>query len=468
MSKILLVEDDLTFSRLLGDFLHKYGHDTDIVRDVKSGLRQLETGTYALLLLDYRLPDGNGLEVLAKARNSGILTPAIVMTSFDDIRTAVKAIRSGAFDYITKPVNPEELLMVMTSAMGAGEIQPAAVVGPDPGYIRGESAPAAKLYEYIDLVAPTDMSVIIQGESGTGKEYAARCIHRQSKRATGPFVAIDCGVLSKELASSELFGHVKGAFTGAISDKKGLFETAKGGTLFLDEIGNLGYDTQVKLLRALQEKMIQPMGGTRLIPADVRLIVASNEDLPASVQKGEFRQDLYHRLNEFKIQVPPLRERGADIDLFIAHFIRQSNEQLQKNVRDISSEARELLHRYDWPGNLRELRNVVKRMVLLAKSETAGIECLPDDMELSVSWEDPAAAKGPGFGGEQGPGYAPGRADAAPAGSGSDLKALQESNERTLIEKTLREVRYNKSKAARLLNIDRKTLYSKMERYGLS
>lgn len=443
MSKILLVEDDLTFARLLRDFLHKYGYEIDTVRDVKSGLRQLESQSYTLLLLDYRLPDGNGLEVLNHVRAKGLATPAIVMTSFDDIRTAVKAIRSGAFDYITKPVNPEELLMVMTSAMAPAD-KPAAA-SPQPDYIRGESPSAAKFYEYIDLVAPTDMTVIIQGESGTGKEYAARCIHQQSKRESGPFVAIDCGVLSPELASSELFGHVKGAFTGAAADKKGLFEAAKGGTLFLDEIGNLGYDTQVKLLRALQEKTIQPIGGTRTVPVDVRLIVATNEDLLASVQKGDFRQDLYHRLNEFKIQVPPLRERGADLDLFITHFVRLSNEQLDRHVQGLSPEAMDVLHRYDWPGNLRELRNVVKRMVLLAKTDVAGVECLPDDMELSVSFDNQPAAD-----------------------PGTDLKAIQEANERALIEKTLREVRYNKSKAARLLNIDRKTLYSKIERYGLN
>jgi two-component system response regulator HydG len=447
MPKTLLVEDDPTFSRLLGDFLLKHAYQTDIVKDVKTGIRRLDADAYDLLLLDYRLPDGNGLEVLAHARQSGISIPAIVMTSFDDIRTAVRAIRSGAFDYITKPVNPDELLMAIRSATDGPKTSSGP--GPEPGYIRGESALAHRLYEYIDLVAPTDMSVIIQGESGTGKEYAARCIHRGSKRAAGPFVAIDCGVLSRDLASSELFGHVKGAFTGAVTDKKGLFETAKGGTLFLDEIGNLGYDTQVKLLRALQEKVIQPLGSTRPIPVDVRLIVASNEDLPTGVQKGEFRQDLYHRLNEFKISVPPLRERGADIDLFITHFIQQSNEQLGKHIQGIDPEALDLLHRYDWPGNLRELRNVVKRMVLLSKNDVAGVDCLPDDMELSVTW--PAA----------------GVPQAQPA-PGTDLKAIQEANEKALIEKTLREVRYNKSKAARLLNIDRKTLYSKIERYGLS
>jgi two-component system, NtrC family, response regulator HydG len=437
MSKILLVEDDPTFSRMLRDFLLRHGHQIDAVKDVKSGIRQLETETYALLLLDYRLPDGNGLAVLAKARENRASTPAIIMTSFDDIRTAVKAIRSGAFDYITKPVNPEELLMVMASAM---QDEVVAASAEEPGHIRGDSPTAAKLYEYIDLVGPTDMSVIIQGESGTGKEYAARCIHRGSKRAQGPFVAIDCGALSRDLASSELFGHIKGAFTGAVLDKKGLFEAAKGGTLFLDEIGNLSYDTQVKLLRALQEKVIQPLGSTRQVPVDLRLIAASNEDLLSSVQKGDFRQDLYHRLNEFKIHVPSLRERGADIDLFIRFFIEAANEQLQRKVKDVSPEVREVLRRYDWPGNLRELRNVIKRMVLLAKGGIAGMECLPDDMEVSVTeGSDP----------------------------GTDLKALQEANERTLIEKTLQQVKYNKSKAAKLLNIDRKTLYSKLDRYGI-
>jgi two-component system response regulator HydG len=424
---------------MLRDFLLKHGHQPDAVKDVKSGLRQLETETYALLLLDYRLPDGNGLNVLAKARESGASTPAIIMTSFDDIRTAVKAIRSGAFDYITKPVNPEELLMVMASAMEEDVLAPSA---DEPGYIRGDGPLAAKLHEYIDLVSPTDMSVIIQGESGTGKEYAARCIHRGSKRAQGPFVAIDCGALSRDLASSELFGHTKGAFTGAALDKKGLFEAARGGTLFLDEIGNLSYDTQVKLLRALQEKVIQPLGSTRQVPVDVRLIAASNEDLLSSVRKGDFRQDLYHRLNEFKIQVPPLRERGSDIDLFIRYFIHAAGEQLQRKVKDVSPEVREVLRRYDWPGNLRELRNVVKRMVLLAKGDIAGMECLPDDMEVSVT-------------------------EFGPPDPGTDLKALQEAHERTLIEKTLQQVKYNKSKAAKLLNIDRKTLYSKLERYGI-
>jgi len=451
MAKILLVEDDLTFSQLLHDFLHRHGHTTDTTRDVRGSFRLLEQKTYDLFLLDYRLPDGNGLETLGRARDKGSNTPAIVMTSFNDVRTAVRAIRSGAFDYITKPVNPDELLMIMAGALGEEKTTPSSTK-PDQdqkGYIKGESRGAGKLQEYIDLVAPTDMSVIIQGESGTGKEYAARCIHQQSNRAQKPFVAVDCGALSKELAASELFGHVKGAFTGAMLDKKGLFETADGGTLFLDEVGNLSYDVQIKLLRALQEKVVQPVGSTEQIRINVRIITATNDDLTRSVNNGDFRQDLYHRLNEFKIQIPALRDRDKDLDLFIDHFITMSNRELKRNVRSLSTEVTDTLHRYDWPGNLRELRNVIKRMVLLSRTDIADVDALPEEMLFSVT-------------------YHPQPVPLQQAPEDSNLKVINEMNERAMIEKILQQVKYNKSKAAKLLNIDRKTLYSKIDRYGLN
>jgi two-component system, NtrC family, response regulator HydG len=441
MARILLVEDDLTFVQLLRDFLHRHSHTVDAAKDVASGMQQSAQHTYDLLLLDYRLPDGNGLDLLSRLKKQGTNIPAIMMTSFDDVRTAVRAMRCGVFDYITKPINPEELLMILDSALETPRNPVGGVLEEQPDFIKGKSSYADKLYEHIDLVAPTDMSVIIEGESGTGKEYAARCIHRQSRRADRPFMAIDCGALPKDIAGSELFGHIKGAFTGAIADKKGLFEAAKGGTVFLDEIGNLGYDTQVKLLRVLQEKNIQPLGSTRTIPVDIRLIAATNEELLASVQKGDFRLDLYHRLNEFKIQVPPLRERRQDLDLFIRHFIDLSNRQLARDVQGISEETRRILHAYEWPGNLRELKNVIKRMVLLTKSKLAEPESLPDEMTLTLM-------------------------DTVPS-SDTDLKAINESTERLLIEKTLQKVRFNKSKAAKLLNIDRKTLYYKMGRYGM-
>jgi two-component system response regulator HydG len=364
------------------------------------------------------------------------------MTSFNDVRTAVKAIQSGAFDYITKPVNPDELLMIMHDALN-GKKQPVETTSNEqPVFIKGSSRDSDKLHEHIDVVAPTDMAVLIQGESGTGKEYVARTIHSQSKRATKPFVAIDCGALSKDLAASELFGHIKGAFTGAIAEKKGMFEYADGGTLFLDEVGNLSYDVQVKLLRTLQERVIQPLGSNKQIPVNVRIITATNDDLVNSVSEGDFRQDLYHRINEFKIQLSPLRARDGDLDIFIKHFITLANRELGRNVNGIAPDAKEILHKYDWPGNLRELKNVIKRMVLLSQTNVAGADTLPDEMLFSVS-------------------------NHIPQNRDSDLKAQNEVNEKQLIQKTLIQVKFNKSKAAKLLNIDRKTLYSKIERYGL-
>ena len=440
MAKILLVEDDLTFSQLLQTFLQKNGHEIAVASGIVTGLKHLEQKIFDIILLDYRLPDGTGFDILARVREARLSAAVIIMTSFNDVRTAVKAIRSGAFDYITKPVNPDELLMIMRNALSgkhAGVVQPK-----NPEFIRGTSDYSNKLHEYIGIVAPTDMAVLIQGESGTGKEYVAGMIHRSSKRSAKPFMPIDCGALSKELAASELFGHVKGAFTGAIADKKGVFETAEGGTLFMDEIGNLSYDVQVKLLRALQEKIIQPIGSNKQIPVNVRIITATNDDLLNSVANGDFRQDLYHRINEFKIQLSPLRQLGNDIDIFIKHFIGQANAELGRNVVKVTEEADRILHKYDWPGNLRELKNVIKRMVLLSTGDRAGIETLPDEMLFTVNNNLSNVPE-------------------------SDLKAQNEINEKKLIQKTLQDVKYNKSKAAKLLNIDRKTLYSKMERYGL-
>lgn len=388
------------------------------------------------------MPDGIGVEVLTHVRDLGLSIPVIIMTSFNDVRTAVKSMQMGAFDYITKPVNPDELLMVIKNSLTKKEFKNTKEKETDSDFIKGKSAIADKLYEHINLVAPTDMSVIIQGESGTGKEFAARTLHQQSKRADKPFVAIDCGALSKDLAASELFGHIKGAFTGALNDKKGQFEVADGGTLFLDEVGNLSYEVQIKLLRALQERVIQPLGSTKQIAVNVRIITATNDDLINSIQQGEFREDLYHRLNEFKIQLPALRDRGGDLELFINHFIQQSNRDLERTVKSISAEAKSLLLNYDWPGNLRELSNVIKRMVLLSPGDIAQATALPDEMMISVNQQT------------------------APGGS-SDLKAVNEQNEKTLIAETLIKAKHNKSKAAKMLNIDRKTLYAKMEKYGI-
>jgi two-component system, NtrC family, response regulator HydG len=442
MARLLLVEDDVTFSKILLSYLTKKGHSVEPVYNLKGASTLLEKNNFDLLLLDYRLPDGNGIELLIELRKKDNNTPAIMMTSFNDVRTAVKAMRLGAFDYITKPINQDEFLMVLNQALIKTDKNSGAAPTINlPEFVKGESHLSKKLHEQIVLIAPTAMSVIIEGESGTGKENVARSIHGKSKRGEKPFIAIDCGALSTELAASELFGHVKGAFTGALQDKKGKFELAKGGTILLDEIGNLNYDIQVKLLRALQEKIIQPVGSNKEINIDIRIIAATNEELIKSVQKGDFREDLFHRLNEFKITVPPLRERKEDLSLFVSHFIKESNLQLDKDIKGISPEAMSIFENYDWPGNLRELKNVVKRMVLLSKGELAVKESLPEEMLHAI---------GPVASHPETP----------------DLKVRQELTEKELIRKVLEEVKFNKTKAAKILNIDRSTLYVKMKKYG--
>jgi len=440
MARILIIEDDLTFLQILESFLKRNNHSANACSSVKDANKLLSAERFDLALLDYRLPDGTGMDILNVIQSKGLQLPVIIMTSFHDIRTAVKSIRSGAYDYITKPVNPDELLMLIHEALTKRETgeQPVSVAS---DFVEGTSPIARQLHEHISLVAPTNMTVIIEGESGTGKEQVARKIHTLSKRSSKPFVAIDCGALSPDLASSELFGHTKGAFTGALQDKIGQFEMANGGTLFLDEVGNLNYEVQVKLLRALQEKEIQPVGANRLVKVDVRIITATNEDLQNAVKKGDFREDLYHRLNEFKFRLPSLHQRGDDIELFIAYFIKLANTELNKNIKDISEEVRAIFYRYDWPGNLRELKNVIKRAVLLSNAELITINALPDEMVHEV--QQGKKTEGP------------------------DLKVAQATNEKDLIIKTLQEVRYNKSKAAKLLNIDRTTLYYKMSKYGI-
>ncbi|MBK1440402.1 sigma-54-dependent Fis family transcriptional regulator [Parapedobacter sp. ISTM3] len=455
MANILLVEDDTTFAAILENFLKKKGFEVVVKYSVKSGIEALKHDSFHLILLDYRLGDGIGLDVVEALHAEGKIIPSIIMTSFNDVRTAVKAIRQGVFDYITKPVNPDELLMVVNEALEgkSTEKEPAVMRSRIAGitgntmadFVEGTSAAARKLHEYIALVAPTDMSVLIRGESGTGKEYVARSIHQRSMRADKPFISIDCGTLSKELASSELFGHIKGSFTGALNDKTGQFVEASGGTLFLDEIGNLSYDVQVKLLRALQEKVIQPVGANKTINVDVRVIAATNEDLLGS---GKFREDLYHRINEFEIIVPALRDRRADFQQFVDFFIKKANEELGRGVVELSEEVKDIFHNYDWPGNLRELKNVIKRMVLLSPGAKAEVAALPEEMVFAI--KNPAVST-----------------ETIPTTDTPDLRLHSEAHERKLILDVLQKAKYNKSKAAQMLNIDRKTLYNKMEKYGI-
>jgi two-component system response regulator HydG len=448
MADILLIEDDLTFARILEGFLTKHGFQVTAHHTGREGLKAFTTKTFHLVLLDYRLPDTTGLDILQDIKKTNPEAPVIIMTSFSDIRTAVKAIKVGAFEYITKPVNPDELLMLVRQALKNEKVTAPEKKSASPDskqFVQGSSPTAMQLHDHVRLVAPTNMSVIIEGESGTGKENVARTIHRSSQRSKGPFVAVDCGALSKDLAASELFGHVKGAFTGAMNDKNGQFLEADGGTLFLDEVGNLSYEVQVKLLRAIQERIIQPIGSNKEIHVDVRIITATNDDLAESVKRGQFREDLYHRLNEFMLRVPPLRQRGEDFLDFLDFFRNAANLELGRKVVRFDDQVMSILRSYDWPGNLRELRNVVKRSVLLTQGDHVLVETLPTEMLEAV--RNPATK--------------------TPSAPIYDLKALQETQEKEMILKTLQEVRYNKSKAARILNIDRKTLYLKMEKYQI-
>ncbi|MBS9524890.1 sigma-54-dependent Fis family transcriptional regulator [Litoribacter ruber] len=452
MKRILLIEDDLTYSKIIKNFLERNQYAVQSIQKVSEALHAIEKNTPHLIITDYRLPDGTGMEILEKIIDSQLAVPVILITNYSDIRTAVKTMKMGAFEYITKPVNPDELLATVKEAFKQKNKKKAPTEAPSSPktqlahgdhYVAGTTEASRKLEEYIDLVAPTDMSVIVLGESGTGKEYISKRIHQKSSRKDGPFVAIDCGALSKELAASELFGHMKGAFTGAFDHKVGNFESAKGGTIFLDEIGNLSYDVQIKLLRAIQERKIRKVGGNSDIDIDVRIIVATNEDLIEASRRGEFREDLYHRLNEFSIQAIPLRDRGEELFDFANNFLEESNNYLNKSVTGFSSEVKEIFKTYSWPGNLRELKNIVKRAVLLTGKGLVEKEVLPIQLLLPEnSTQETGAAK--------------------------DLKSSFEEKEKSLIIQTLEEVKFNKSKAAKILNMDRKTLYNKIEKYNIS
>ncbi len=440
--KILIVDDDSTFSLVLKRYLEKQNFEVTTAFSVKQALAVGRPDTFDSWLLDYRLPDGTGLDLMQEFLKQGAKKPAIIMTGFNDVRTAVTAIRMGAYDYITKPVNQEELLMVLKQAIGTPKQKKMErPTGALPPFVKGSGKNYKKLEEQIELIAPTPMSAIIEGESGTGKEYMARLIHSLSKRSAKSFVAIDCGTLTKDLASSELFGHVKGAFTGALQSKTGKLELADGGTLFLDEIGNLGYEVQVKLLRVLQERIIQPLGSNDDIKTDVRIIAATNDDLWRSVQTGNFREDLYHRLNEFKIRIPPLRERLEDLPLFVQFFLQQSNQLLDRQVEELTPDVWEIFNNYEWPGNIRELKNIVKRMVLLSSGKKATMDSLPEEMFLLTRIKS--------------------------SHTENDLKVQQELMEKEMIEDALSQAKYNKTKAAKMLNIDRSTLYAKMEKFQI-
>lgn len=449
MNKILIVDDDTTFSLMLKTFLGNKGFEVSEVYTATKALKLIKEQKFDVVLADFRLPDFDGLELITEIQKIFPSLPVILMTRYGDIRSAVNAIKSGAYDYVTKPVNPDDLLTIIHSSLEEDKMEKPVkqtVAQENSGifiYMRGSSDVAQQVENYINLIAPTEMSVIIQGESGTGKEYVARMIHIKSPRNNKPFIAVDCGALTNELAASELFGHVKGAFTDAQSEKEGQFQLANGGTLFLDEIGNLSYENQLKLLRATQERKVHKMGSNKEEAVDVRIIVATNEDLIINVQKSTFREDLFHRLNEFSIYVPPLRDRGEDILQFANYFLEIANRELGKEVKGFDKEVIERLLTYSWPGNIREIKNVIRRGVLLASNGLITKHHLPSIMFISEARNE------------------------QPSVSTTDLKSMAESQEKATIMSVLKKTYFNKTKAAQLLNIDRKTLYNKIKLYGL-
>lgn len=438
MKHILIVEDDTTFAVMLQTWLSKKKFSVASVSGIAAAKKTLIESSVDLVLCDLRLPDGDGIDLLEWVSNRNVNVPLIVMTSYAAIPSAVQAMKLGARDYISKPVNPEDLLQKINEVFNAGvrtgkQIPVSESVPEETNYLEGQSEAARQLYTYVKLVAPTSMSVLINGASGTGKEYVAKRIHQLSKRSEKPFVAIDCGAIPKELAASEFFGHKKGSFTGAIEDKVGAFIEADGGTIFLDEIGNLSYDVQVQLLRVLQERRVKLIGTTTEVKVDVRLIAATNEDLKAAIKSGAFREDLYHRINEFTIYIPHLCERGEDIPLFANFFLDQANRELEKPVPGFLPEAMERISQYTWPGNLREMRNTVMRAALLAQGNPIRVEHLGIDMNID-----------------------------------KPINILHDpDSERTKIVSALQKCSGNKSKAAAMLGIDRKTLYNKLKLYQI-
>lgn len=437
---ILIVEDDLTFSTMLKTWLGKKGFEVETAGTNARARKQIAAHSYDLILSDLRLPDQDGIHLLSWLRSKEYSIPVIIMTSYAEIQTAVQAMKQGASDYISKPVQPDELLKKINEAIQKRQSHPTAETKEisAQNFLEGESEAARQLYNYVKLVAPTQMSVLINGASGTGKEYVAHRIHELSKRAGKPFIAIDCGSIPKELAASEFFGHVKGSFTGALTDKRGAFEEANGGTLFLDEVGNLSYEVQIQLLRALQERRIRPIGSTREIEVDVRLISATNENLTEAISKGNFREDLYHRINEFTLYMPSLKERPEDILLFANFFLDQANRELERDLIGFDAAASEALQKYEWPGNLRQLKNIVKRATLLAQGDFITIHELGEELLRQSS-----------------------------ALSSQSLNLHDEEAEKQRILRALQQTSNNKTKAAQLLGVDRKTLYNKLKLYNI-
>ena len=449
---VLVVDDDEGIRRILQLLLQRAGYRVITAQDAGEGLCLARTCGPQLAILDYQLPDMTGLDLLRRLKVASPHLPIILLTGFADLAGAVAAIKEGAYDYLAKPFENQGFLNKVQEALGCQ--RPAGAAAHRTGGLRermGSSAAINRTIEDVERVAPTDFAVSLFGETGAGKEVIARAIHDLSPRAGRPFVAVDCGTIPDSLIENELFGHERGAFTGAERQQAGKFEAAHGGTLFLDEIGNLAWAAQARLLRVLQERVIYRVGGTKPVPVDVRLISASNQDLTESASKGTFREDLLYRLCDYRIAIPPLRARSHDILHIAGQFLIEANRELGKRVRSFTEEAAVALLGYHWPGNVRQLRSVVRRAVLVANHDI-------DTHHLALPESEPE------------------RALTAAAGglyqSGQSLKEIVRNRmadvERQVLFEALQRSRGNKAAVARMLQVDYKTVHTKLKTYGLS
>ena len=460
-NSVLVIDDDVDMCALLDRFLSKNGYVVETAHSSSKGIEKFKAGNFDVVISDFRLGEKkDGKDVLLEIKEHNPRAVVLIITGYSDIKIAVDVIKSGAYDYITKPLVPDEVLSVLSAALRTTASYPLPVADDaatnksvkknkvfNAEFLTGQSMATKELYNQIAIVAPTNYSVILNGESGTGKEVIAKTIHNLSTRKNNPFIAMDCGTLSNELAGSELFGHVKGAFTGAINDKEGHFELANGGTLFLDEVANLSTEIQASLLRVIQERKFKRIGGTREMEVDVRIIVATNENLQEAYRKGKFREDLYHRFNEFAINLPALRNRKEDILLFADFFLQKTNVELNKVVDGFETDVLEMFINYPWPGNLREFRNVIRRCVLLTHNGKISAATLPG--EITRGCILPPLQQAP----------------TENRSVSLDLKDTASRAEYETIMHVLKEVNFNKTKAAELLKIDRKTLYNKIKTY---
>jgi DNA-binding NtrC family response regulator len=455
-ARILIADDDEVSCQLFAETLESEGFHVDQVTSGDVALARLDKDSYDLLIIDVRMPGISGLDVTRTVHENYPVLPVIVMTAFGSIETAVEAIHEGAFDFISKPMNLAELKKIVSRALSQQSLQRHSAKKADAedenptelGKIIGKSPAMLEVYKTVARVAPTKSTVLILGESGTGKELIARAIHEHSPRANHPFVAVDCGALTETILESELFGHMRGSFTGAFADKKGVFEDAQGGTCFLDEIGGISPNMQARLLRVLQEHEIRRVGGKDWLPVDVRVVAATNQNLAEAVTKGDFRQDLYYRLDVITIHLPPLRERADDIPLLAQHFLKYYGQQSGKPVPVISERAMELLCAYHWPGNIRELENAIEQAVALSYQPALTPEDLPREVR------EQRAAKVASLAPENGHFLFP------------DTPSLEEVKKRYVLH-VLQRTGGNVSATARILNVDRRSLYRMLARYKI-